>query len=211
MVGSYPYLKRLLDLVLSFSSLLVLSPFLAFISLLIRLESPGSPFFLQERIGKGMVPFRLVKFRTMTARAGALRGMFTPGDRSRVTRLGRVLRKTKIDELPELFNVLKGDMAIVGPRPEVAKYVSAYPGDFELIFELRPGLSDSASIKYRNEEAILAGQKDPEDYYLRVILPEKLRLARSYVENVSFRTDMGVVKETLKTLLGLNSTSVKET
>ena len=126
---------------------------------------------------------------------------FDPGDINRVTRVGTFLRKTKLDELPELFNVLNGDMSIVGSRPEVKKYVKVYPDDFKEILKIKPGLSDYASIKYRDEETILANQSDPERYYRQVILPDKLYLAKCYLEDISFKTDMRIKKETLKCII----------
>jgi lipopolysaccharide/colanic/teichoic acid biosynthesis glycosyltransferase len=126
---------------------------------------------------------------------------FSPGDNSRVTKLGNILRKTKIDELPELFNVVNGDMSIVGPRPEVAFYVEAYREDFVEILKIRPGLSDLASIKYRAEEMILQSHANPEQYYLDVILPDKLRLARQYLEIISFKTDLRIIGDTFKNIL----------
>lgn len=123
---------------------------------------------------------------------------FDPGDIGRVTRVGALLRKTKLDELPELFNVLNGYMSIVGPRPEVYKYVRAYPEDFKAILKIRPGLSDFASIKYRDEESILASQPDPEAHYLNVILPDKLRMVSRYGKEISLSTDLRIIRETIK-------------
>jgi lipopolysaccharide/colanic/teichoic acid biosynthesis glycosyltransferase len=132
----------------------------------------------------------------------ASKDQFNPGDKSRVTRIGKFLRKTKIDELPELINVLKGDMSIIGPRPEVARYIQVYPEDFRVVLKIRPGLSDYASVKYRDEEEILATQQDPESHYLQVILPDKLRLAKVYAEKVSFTVDLDIMKKTLRGILG---------
>ena len=202
MISYNPRIKRLADLVLSTTALLLLSPLLVIIALLIILDSKGSPFFIQERVGKGMVPFRLIKFRSMTHQFSREKDDFGPGDKSRVTKVGKFLRKMKLDELPELLNVLKGDMSIVGPRPEVKKYVRFYREDYEEILRVRPGLSDLASIKYRNEEKILALRSNPEDYYVHEILPDKLRLAKQYLGSVTFRTDLWIVKETLKSLVG---------
>jgi lipopolysaccharide/colanic/teichoic acid biosynthesis glycosyltransferase len=125
---------------------------------------------------------------------------FDPGDSKRITQVGRILRQTKLDELPELFNVMNGDMSIVGPRPEVAKYVDYYSQDFKEILKIRPGLSDYASIKYRDEEEILAAQSDPEDYYVHVLLPDKLRLAKRYIGEVSLSTDFHIVRDTLRSI-----------
>lgn len=137
----------------------------------------------------------------MTIRKGCAGHQFGPGQNSRITGFGRVLRQTKLDELPELLNILKGDMSIVGPRPEVPKYVNMYPEEFASILHVRPGLSDYASIKYRNEEELLASAPDPEEYYRRVILPDKLRSAQHYTETISFKTDWQIIFETMKRVL----------
>jgi lipopolysaccharide/colanic/teichoic acid biosynthesis glycosyltransferase len=135
-------------------------------------------------------------------RANNLReGQFIPGDNRRITRVGRFLRKTKIDELPELMNIIKGEMSIVGPRPEVAEYASAYSEEFKEIMQIRPGLTDFASIKYRDEENILASQPDAEIYYRDVILPDKLSLGKRYVEQISLDTDLLIIKNTLKAII----------
>jgi len=193
--------KRLIDVLLSLFSLLALAPIFYLIITLILIDFRAVPFFVQKRFGRGVQPFRLIKFRSMVPVSRELRREFEPGSSARITRIGRILRKTKIDELPALFNVLWGNMSIVGPRPEVAKYVQAYPEDFKLIFKVRPGLSDFASIKYRDEEAILAGKPDPEAYYLNVILPDKLSLAKLYLEEISFSTDLRIVIDTIKSIV----------
>ena len=161
---------------------------------------------MQERFGRGVVPFRLIKFRSMVSDEFDESGGFNPGDRRRVTKIGRLLRNTKIDELPELFNILKGDMSFVGPRPEVAKYVNTYRNDFELILTVRPGLSDFASIKYRDEEQILSDKTDPEKHYRDVILPDKLQIARSYVEKISLKIDLTIIISTIKSVMGVLNT-----
>lgn len=196
----YPLVKRSLDLILTVVALLVLSPVLYIIIIFVRLNSSGGAFFKQKRFGKDFKPFQLLKFRSMAVAEDPLQGEFEPGDNRRVTRVGWFLRRTKLDELPELFNVLNGNMSTVGPRPEVEKYVRAYPEDFKEILKIRPGLSDYASIKYRDEEAMLAGQPDPEGYYREVILPDKLYLARRYLEEMSLRTDMRIIIETIKSV-----------
>jgi lipopolysaccharide/colanic/teichoic acid biosynthesis glycosyltransferase len=203
MIRYNPHIKRTLDILFSSAALCFLAPFFIILCILICAESEGGPFFFQRRIGKGMVPFRLVKFRSMRQDKEALLLQFEPGESGRVTRIGGLLRKTKLDELPELFNVLFGDMSVTGPRPEVKRYVDAYPDEFRVILEVRPGLSDFASIKYRNEEEILASAADPEHHYVAGILPDKLRLAAEFVERLSFRTDMEVISETLRSLLHL--------
>lgn len=193
-----PTIKRLLDFTLSVMAITLLAPVFAIICMLIPLDSPGSPFFFQKRIGKGMKPFWLIKFRSMTPPGSGRTGdrQFDPGDDSRVTRIGRLLRKTKLDEIPELINILKGDMSIVGPRPEVPGYVEIYPESFSKILTNRPGLTDPASIRYRNEEALLSRQADPEKYYLLVVLKDKLQLALDYQRNMSFITDVRIMLDT---------------
>jgi lipopolysaccharide/colanic/teichoic acid biosynthesis glycosyltransferase len=126
---------------------------------------------------------------------------FNPGDKSRITKVGSFLRRTKLDELPELFNVLKGDMSIVGPRPEVKRLTQRYKNEFKEILRLRPGLSDYASIKYRNEEDILSRKREPEKYYLEVILPDKINLVKKYSKDISFSTDILIVLRTIKKIM----------
>jgi lipopolysaccharide/colanic/teichoic acid biosynthesis glycosyltransferase len=195
-----PYIKRSLDILLSFFALLFISPLFVLLCILICLESQGGPFFFQKRIGKDFVPFRLIKFRSMRKDRAAQKKQFEPGDKRRVTRLGDLLRKTKLDELPELFNVVFGHMSIVGPRPEVEKYVKGYQEDYQVILKVRPGLSDLASIKYRNEEELLANAEDPERLYVEKILPDKLCLAKEYIRQVSFKTDVEIILATIKTI-----------
>jgi len=196
-----PSLKRLLDLVLTAIALLILSPIFYFIIIFIRLDSTGPAFFKQKRIGQHFRPFHLIKFRSMAVHGSLMQHEFDPGYIGRVTRIGTFLRKTKLDELPELFNVLTGDMSIVGPRPEVEKYVNFYSEDFKEILKVRPGLSDYASIKYRDEEKILADRAHPEKFYEEEILPDKLHLAKEYIESISFKTDIHIIVETLKSIL----------
>jgi lipopolysaccharide/colanic/teichoic acid biosynthesis glycosyltransferase len=203
MIRYNPHIKRGMDILLSSAALFVLSPLLACLCILICIESAGGAFFFQRRIGKGMELFRLIKFRSMRQDRNALLRQFEPGERGRVTRLGELLRKAKLDELPELFNVLFGDMSIVGPRPEVERYIRFYPDEFRAIFEVRPGLSDYASIKYRNEEEILAKAADADKCYVEEILPDKLRLAAVYVQKMSLKTDMEIITNTLASLLHL--------
>jgi lipopolysaccharide/colanic/teichoic acid biosynthesis glycosyltransferase len=153
--------KRLFDIVCSFLGLAALSPFLSVVSLLIKIDSQGSVFFFQKRMGRNGRLFNLIKFRSMIVVHNPQECQFNPGDKSRVTRIGRFIRKTKIDELPELLNVLKGDMSFVGPRPEVLKYRHIYTGEFAPVLSLRPGITDLASMKYRNEEELLNQSLDP--------------------------------------------------
>ena len=206
MIGYHPHIKRWIDVLFSSLAILCLSPIFVLISILICIDSKGPPFFIQERVGRGIIPFRLIKFRSMVNKEFDESGGFSPGDGRRVTKIGRLLRKTKIDELPELFNILKGDMSFVGPRPEVAKYVNACLKDYKIILIVRPGLSDLASIKYRDEEQILADKNDPEKYYRDIILPDKLLIAKSYVEIISLKTDLSIIGNTLKIVMRVFNT-----
>ena len=194
-------LKRALDIFSASFSLLVLSPLLFAICILIRLSMRSPIFFRQQRPGLNSKPFVLLKFRTMTEDRDE-HGNLLPDDK-RLTRLGRFLRRTSLDELPELFNILNGNMSIVGPRPEVEKYIDEYYHDFRRILKIRPGLSDLASIKYRSEEEILAAQSNPEKYYVETILIDKLNLAKVYVENITFKSDVSIILETMKSVLSI--------
>ncbi|HKZ40175.1 MAG TPA: sugar transferase, partial [Candidatus Hodarchaeales archaeon] len=162
-------------------------------------------FFFQKRMGRDCKPFNLMKFRSMTAINDMGECQFNPGDESRVTRIGRFLRKTKIDELPELLNVLIGEMSIVGPRPEVLKYRHIYVGKFTPLLSLRPGITDFASIKYRNEEELLRQSPHPEKMYRETILKDKLELCLKYKQMISFKTDLSIILTTLGSILWRHS------
>jgi lipopolysaccharide/colanic/teichoic acid biosynthesis glycosyltransferase len=167
--------------------------------------SSGFPvLFFQQRIGLHGSPFKILKFRTMRHSDAFSKGSFHAGDSSRVTIIGRILRKTKLDELPQLFNVLKGDMSFVGPRPEVPQWVAAYPGRWEKVYRVRPGITDNASILYRGEEAILAATENPEEHYRSEILPRKLDLYERYVEDNSLAGDLEILLKTFWSLLFVN-------
>jgi lipopolysaccharide/colanic/teichoic acid biosynthesis glycosyltransferase len=158
----------------------------------------GSPvFFKQARVGKDGREFLLIKFRTMTISPGAEKGEFEPGNLSRITSFGRYLRKTKLDELPQLLNVLMGDMSLVGPRPEVKKWVAVYPERWAAIHKVRPGITDPASLIYRNEEALLAGSGEPEKVYREELLPQKLSLYEEYLRKRSFFMDFSIIMKTI--------------
>lgn len=197
MVAYYPYIKRLIDIIFAASALTLLWPLFSVIALFVKLDSDGPVFFKQERTGREMKQFLLIKFRTMTCQPSSNRAQFNPGDSCRVTRIGAILRRTKVDELPELFNVLIGNMSIVGPRPEVKKYIDLFTDKYQSILLVRPGLSDHASIKYRNEEELLSEQEDPESWYCDVILPDKLRLAQKYVQSITFGKDAAILWGTM--------------
>jgi len=190
-------LKRLLDIAASGLGLLLLSPLLAVVALLVKYGSPGPVIFRHKRMGKGSKPFEVLKFRTMVQDGPRKGGQITFGDDPRITPIGRLLRKAKIDELPQLFNVLRGDMSLVGPRPEVQRYVEMFAEDYKEILRVRPGITDLASVKYRDEAAILGAAADPEREYAERVLPEKIRLAREYVRRQSLLLDLGIIFGTL--------------
>jgi lipopolysaccharide/colanic/teichoic acid biosynthesis glycosyltransferase len=189
--------KRFLDIALSAVGVVVLLPVFAIVAIAIKLNSPGPVFFRQQRIGRRFQPFTIYKFRTMKVDAASTGRPISVGDDDRVTRVGGVLRRLKIDEFPQLFNVLKGDMSLVGPRPELKQFVEMYREAYTEILEARPGLTDPASIKYRNEAALLGGCEDPEAEYAQRILPDKIRLSREYVRRSSISMDLVLLLKTL--------------
>ena len=193
-------MKRTSDMVIAFLGLLCLSPLLLPVALLIKLDSPGPAMFKQRRVGRGFRPFVIYKFRTMVHDAPRKGTAITSSANPRITRVGRILRKTKIDELPQLINVLQGTMSLVGPRPEVPRYVELFRADYAEILRVLPGITDLASIKYRHEAEFLGGFENPEETYVRQVLPEKIKLAKEYVRQSSFLFDIRLI---LKTLVGL--------
>ncbi len=190
-------MKRLFDVVCSFFGLLVLSPLFVFLSLWVGLGSKGGVFYKQKRVGRFNKDFTLYKFRSM--RVGAdKKGLLTIGGKdSRVTKAGFFIRKYKLDELPQLLNVLKGDMSFVGPRPEVRKYVDMYTERQLKVLDVRPGITDLASIKYRNENDLLAAADNPEQYYIDFVLQDKLALNLQYIETRSFFGDIKLIFRTI--------------
>jgi lipopolysaccharide/colanic/teichoic acid biosynthesis glycosyltransferase len=190
--------KRVFDLVVSVISISLLIPFSVIISVLIILDSGFPVFFIQKRVGRDRKLFDLYKFRTMTVLKGTEKGSFDAGNSSRVTRVGKILRKTKLDELPQLLNVLKGDMSLVGPRPEVEKWTKVYPQKWDRVLSVMPGVTDNASIEFRDEEEMLAESEDPEDTYRNFILPIKLKLYEKYVDNHSLKGDVKILINTVK-------------
>jgi lipopolysaccharide/colanic/teichoic acid biosynthesis glycosyltransferase len=190
-------MKRLIDIAASTVGLVLLSPLLLTTAALVKFSSPGPVLFRQERVGRGFRPFTIYKFRTMVADAPRLGAAITCGDDPRITPVGRFLRKTKLDELPQLFNVLRGDMSLVGPRPEVPRYVEMFREDFADILAVRPGITDLASISYRNEADILGRARDPQAEYVAHILPDKIRLAKEYRRRSSVLFDLRLVVRTI--------------
>ena len=194
--------KRLFDLAGSALALLLLAPLFALIALRIKLDSPGPVFFRQQRVGRGGRPFRIHKFRTMVADAPQRGPALTVGADPRITRTGAWLRRTRLDELPQLIDVLQGRMSLVGPRPEVPRYVQHYPpGLRERALAVRPGITDPSSLAHLDEGALLAAAADPEREYIEAILPRKLQAAADYAERASLWTDLQVIARTLKLLV----------
>ena len=195
--------KRTFDLVGAAVGLMLVSPLLIILALLIKAEDGGPAFFRHQRVGHGGRPFRMWKLRTMAADA-AERGLaLTVGRDPRVTRVGAWLRRLKLDELPQLFNVLVGEMTFVGPRPEVPCYVALYDAAERRVLELVPGITDEASIRYIDEAALLATTADPERLYVDEIVPEKIRINLAYAARATVWTDVGVIVATLRRLVGL--------
>ena len=190
-------MKRAFDFSVAFLGLLLISPLLVLIAFVIKMDSEGPVIFRQVRVGRGLRPFKMYKFRTMLHKASAQSLCLTIGDDARVTRVGRILRKFKLDELPQLVNVLIGDMSLVGQRPEVPRYVEPLRAQFSDVLVVRPGLTDLASMKYIDESSVLACFSNPEEAYQTKILPEKLRLAKLYVRHMSFRLDFAILVQTL--------------
>lgn len=189
------HLKRAFDVVAAVLGLVLLSPVLLVVAAAIKLLDPGPIFFSQTRAGQCLRTFVLFKFRTM--RVGGAGPLITSGSDARITPLGRLLRKTKLDELPQLFNVLRGDMSVVGPRPEVPRYVELFKDDYAFILSVRPGITDYAAIKYRDEEAVLAAYRDPEEGYATKVLPDKIALYRRYIADIGFTTDIKIILATV--------------
>lgn len=189
-------LKRIFDLVLAAAMLVLASPLFLAIAIAIKFNSRGDILFRQIRVGRSAKRFTLLKFRSMRDPAADAVESFTPGDSERVTSIGRVLRRTKLDELPQLWNILIGDMSLVGPRPEVPEWTNVYPERWRIALSVRPGLTDPASIEFRNEETMLAEAEDPKAVYRDVILPKKLQLADAYVRRRTLAGDLKIMART---------------
>jgi lipopolysaccharide/colanic/teichoic acid biosynthesis glycosyltransferase len=200
--------KRVFDLVLATAGLIVLSPVLVAIAAWVRIDSPGPALFRQERVGRHGRPFTMLKFRTMRAEPAAGGSLLTVATDTRVTRAGRLLRRTKLDELAQLLNVVRGQMSLVGPRPEVARYVALYPPDVRAtVLSVRPGITDYATLAFRDESSLLAAG-DAEAIYVSTILPRKLELYQRYVADQSLRTDLRLILLTLRALVGRDAPDV---
>jgi lipopolysaccharide/colanic/teichoic acid biosynthesis glycosyltransferase len=195
-------MKRGMDIIGAFGGLVLLAPLFVIVAILIKMDSPGPVLFRQERLGKGFRAFWIYKFRTMVRDAPMRGGTVTTTADPRITQIGAILRRTKIDELPQLLNVLKGDMSLVGPlRPEVSCYVEIFRTDYESILTMRPGITDLASLKRPNEQECLAQFENPEVEYVQRLLPEKLQLGKEYLRRSSLVFDVTLIMKTLFVLI----------
>ncbi len=193
--------KRIFDIIFFILTFPVVFPLIILISLILLVKQGRPIFFLQERVGKSFKPFKLIKFRTMVKDADKAGLSITGKNDPRITPIGRFLRKTKLDELPQFLNVLKGDMSVVGPRPEVPKYVKLFRKDYEEILSIRPGIVDYATLIYTREEEVLSSEEDREKIYIEEILPHKIKLYKKYISEMSLCTDIKIVFETIKKLI----------
>lgn len=197
----YPAVKRALDIVVASVGLAALSPILLAIAALIKLDSQGPVLYAAPRVGRHGRMFRMYKFRTMVANADKIGASSTPADDPRITRVGRVLRRYKLDELPQLINVLFGTMSLVGPRPQVKWVVDLYTEAERAVLNVPPGITDYASLRFPNEGELLRGSADPDGDYMEKIHPEKMRLSLEYVRRRSLRTDLAILARTLAAVL----------
>jgi lipopolysaccharide/colanic/teichoic acid biosynthesis glycosyltransferase len=201
------YGKRALDVLSATAGLILLSPVFGLVACCIKLTSRGPVFHRQLRIGKGARPFRIVKFRSMVMQAPKRDLRITIAGDPRVTAIGRILRRYKVDELPQLWNVMRGDMSLVGPRPELPFYVAQYAADHRMVLSARPGITDPASLAYRHEEQILADQIDPEHFYRTQILPDKLANNIAYLQKITLRNDIRIILKTISSSFLLSGKS----
>ena len=195
------FIKRVFDIVASLGGLIILSPMLIIVAICIKLDSKGPVFFKQKRVGKNKKIFEIYKFRTMVTDAEKLGKQITVGNDSRITRVGKFIRKCKLDELPQLINVVKGEMSLVGPRPEVPRYVELYDEYEEQILLVQPGITDYASIEFRNENEILGRSINPEETYIEEIMPTKIDLNMKYIRNISLVEDIKLILNTILAIL----------
>ena len=196
----YPIAKRLFDILFSVIGLAVFSPLFAVVALLLKLDSEGPVFYRGVRAGKHGKPFRIFKFRTMVVNADKIGGPSTSADDPRLTRMGKIIRRYKIDEFPQMINILRGEMSFVGPRPEVLEEVQLYSDEEKLLLSVPPGMVDYATTKFHNEEEILRGSADPHQAYREKIRPEKIRLGLEYVRTRSFWGDIKILLQFIATL-----------
>ncbi len=192
--------KRLFDIIATTIGMLLLAPIMLIIILWIKFSSKGPLLYVQKRVGKNFKEFDLYKFRSMVVDADRNGLSITSGDDSRITKVGKIIRRTKIDELPQLFNVLKGDMSLVGPRPEVMKFVAQKKEEYIKVLSVKPGITDTAAIEFRDEESIMEQYDDKEDAYIKYVLPRKIKLYYMYIENITFVNDVRLILQTLKVI-----------
>ncbi|WP_196777508.1 sugar transferase [Malaciobacter marinus] len=190
--------KRLFDIFATLIGGVLLLPFVVIIIIWIKVSSKGPLFYIQKRVGKDFNEFNLYKFRSMIIDAEKKGPSVTSGDDPRITKVGKFIRNTKIDELPQLINVLKGDMSLVGPRPEVMKFVKEKKEEYKKVLSVRPGITDNAAIEYRDEETIMKQYENKEKAYLEIVLPQKIKLYYFYIDNISFVNDVKLILKTLK-------------
>jgi len=196
------YGKRLFDLILSIPSVIILSPVFLISAVLIKIETSGPISFNQERIGYDGRPFNLYKFRTMVKDASSIGPSVTPADDPRITRVGRLLRKFKVDEMLQIFNIVNGDMSVIGPRPELKKFVDEFKDDYRKILKIKPGMTDYALIAFRNEEEILSKFDNVEEGYIKEVMPAKIKLYKKYLNEMSLGTDIKIFFKTILEILG---------
>lgn len=195
------FFKRIFDIIFSLLGIILLLPILIIISIIIKLTSKGPILFTQVRVGKNKANFKILKFRTMVIDAEKIGRQITVGHDPRITSIGRILRKYKLDELPQLFNVLLGQMSFVGPRPEVPKYTNFYNEQQSQVLKVKPGITDYASIKYSDENAILGVSEDPEKIYITQVMPDKLSINLEYIARRSVLEDMKIIFLTLSKII----------
>lgn len=194
------YGKRFFDILATILGGLILVPIIIPIIIWIKLSSKGPLFYVQKRVGKNFKEFNLYKFRSMIINADKVGPSVTSGDDPRITKVGRIIRKTKIDELPQLINVIKGDMSLVGPRPEVMKFVKEKKDEYKNILTIKPGITDNAAIEFRDEETIMEQYIDKEKAYIDIVLPQKIKLYNKYIRNISLLNDIKLILKTLKVI-----------
>lgn len=205
-------MKRLFDISIALAGLLVSAPVMLVIAIVIAAQRDGPVIYRQLRVGKSSVPFQLLKFRTMRPHQFSGRPQLTVGADPRITPVGRLLRQYKLDELPQLYNVLSGDMSLVGPRPETPEFVKDYPHDLrDIVLSVRPGITDPASIKYRNESELLARSENPLKFYREKILPDKLAIAVQYVGNHSLAGDLMILFNTARAVISPKQEAARDT
>ncbi|HEX5019644.1 MAG TPA: sugar transferase [Candidatus Binatia bacterium] len=201
-------IKRVFDIIIAATGLVVLSPIMMVVAVLVKCDSQGPVLFKQKRMGKGFRAFLIYKFRTMKENSELIGRPITIGEDPRITRVGRFLRKTKIDELPQLLNVLKGEMSLVGPRPELPRFVELFRREYAEILTMRPGITDLASLKYQDEANLMGQFTNPEEEYVRRILPDKIRLAKEYIDRSSIFFDLSLILRTLPKLFGFTHSRI---